>query len=137
MSLETGVTALAQAVGADVKTINTKLNKTSAAGFDNYLANATATGSLALSLATVLYHDLTVTGNLTLTFTNVPVPSGQIFYFVTKITMGGTLRTIAYPTATWLTATGAAPTIAVGKTAELIWSTTNGTTFTVRVGATT
>jgi hypothetical protein len=103
-------------------------------GFDNYLANAAATGTVTLDLSLVRYFDLSITGNLTLAFSNVPVPSGQIFYFVTRLNMGATLRTITYPTVTWLTTSGTAPTFAASKSAEIIWSTTNGTTFTARVG---
>lgn len=138
MSLETGVTALAQAVGADVKAINTKVNKTRATGYDDYFANATATGTVALNLATATYFDVTLTGNTTFAFSNIPIPVGQIFSWVTKVTMGATLRTWTFPTTTWLTTGGTTPTApAVGKTVELIWSTTNGTTLVCRVGAST
>ena len=107
-------------------------------GFENYLANAAATGTVTLSLANTTYFDLTLTGNTTLVFSNIPVPVNQIFSWVTKITMGGTLRTLTYPTTTWLTTGGTAPSApAVGKAMEIIWSTTNGTTLVARVGATT
>jgi hypothetical protein len=116
----------------------TKLGTTRAAGFDDYFVNATATGTVTMNLSTATYFDLTLTGNTTLAFSNVPTPVNQIFSWVVKVTMGGTLRTWTFPTVTWYTAGGVAPTApAVGKTVELIFSTTNGTTIVGRVGPST
>lgn len=138
MSLETGVTALAQAVGADIKTINTKVNKTRAAGYDDLVVNATATGTQTLDLLAATVFDLTLTGNSTIVFSNLPTPTNQIFSWVVRITMGGTLRTLTWPTITWYTTGGVAPTVpAVGKVVEYIFSTQNGTTVIGRVGSAT
>lgn len=119
-------------------TEKTKLGTTRAAGYDDYFVNATATGTVTLNLSTATYFDLTLTGNTTLAFSNVPTPTNQIFSWVVKVTMGGTLRTWTFPTVTWYTTGGVAPTApAVGKTVELIFSTTNGTTIVGRVGPST
>lgn len=129
MSLETGVTALAQAVGADIKTLNTKAATTRAVGYDDLVLNAAATGTVTCNLAVATVFDLTLTGNTTIAFSNVPVPVGQIFSWVVRITMGGTLRTLTMPTVTWLTPTGTYDTPAVGKVVEYIFTTKNGTTI--------
>lgn len=134
MSVETGITALAQAVGADIKTLNTKAATLRATGFDDLVTNATATGTVTCNLATATYFDLTLTGNTTIAFSNIPVPTGQVFSWVVSITMGGTLRTLTMPTVTWLTPTGTYDTPAVGKVIEYIFSTTNGTTIKGRKG---
>lgn len=134
MSVETGITALAQAVGADIKTLNTKAATLRATGFDDLVTNAAATGTVTCNLATATYFDLTLTGNTTIAFSNIPVPTGQVFSWVVSITMGGTLRTLTMPTVTWLTPTGTFDTPAVGKVIEYIFSTTNGTTIKGRKG---
>lgn len=147
-----------RAIGADIKSLNTnkvtvvagkvlssndyttaeknKLAAFQAAGYDNLFVNATSTGTQTLNLANATVFDLTLTGNTTIAFSNIPVPTNQIFSWVVKVTMGGTLRTLTLPTATWYTPGGVPPAApAVGKMMELIYSTTNGTTLQARVGA--
>lgn len=116
----------------------TKLGPTRAAGYDDLFVNATATGTQTLNLATATVFDLTLTGNTTIAFSNVPTPTNQIFSWVVRITMGGTLRTLTWPTTTWFTNGGTTPTApAVGKVVEYIFSTQNGTTIIGRVGSAT
>jgi hypothetical protein len=138
MSVESGVIALAQAVGADIKTINTKVAKTRAAGYDDLVVNATATGSITLDLNAATVFDLTLTGNTSINFSNLPTPTNQIFSWVVKVTMGGTLRTLTWPTTTWYTSGGTEPAApAVGKVVEYIFSTQNGTNIVGRKGSAT
>lgn len=107
-------------------------------GYDKLHTNAAATGTVTCDLAAATYFDLTLTGNTTLAFTNVPTPVNQIFSWTVKVTMGGTLRTWAFPAITWYTPGGVAPTApAVGKTIELVFSTTDGTTIVGRAGPST
>lgn len=137
MTMETAVQALAQAVGADVKTINQKVATTRATGYDDLVVNSAATGTVACNLNLATVFDLTLTGNATITFSNVPTPTGQMFSWVVAVTMGGTLRTLAFTGVTWRTASGTFKTPAVGKVQEYIFSTTNGTTIIGREGAST
>ena len=116
----------------------TKLGTTRAAGYDDLFVNATSTGTQTLNLSTATVFDLTLTGNTVIGFSNVPTPTNQIFSWVVRITMGGTLRTLTWPTITWYTSGGAIPaTPAVGKVVEYIFSTQDGTTIIGRVGAAT
>lgn len=134
MTIETALMALAQAVGADIKIINTKVATTRAVGYDDCVVNAAATGTVTCNLATATVFDLTLTGNTTIAFSNVPTPTNQIFSWVVRVTMGGTLRTLTMPTVTWLTPTGTFDTPAVGKVIEYIFSTQNGTLIHGRKG---
>ncbi|MNC37211.1 hypothetical protein D3C75_857670 [compost metagenome] len=138
MTVESGVIALAQAVGADIKTINTKVAKTRAAGYDDLVVNAAATGSITLDLNTATVFDLTLTGDTSINFSNLPAPTNQVFSWVVKVTMGGTLRTLTWPTTTWYTPGGTEPTApAVGKLIEYIFSTQNGVNIIGRKGSAT
>lgn len=123
------VGALITAFGADIKTLLTKAAATRAVGYDDLVVNATATGTVTCNLAAATVFNLTLTGNTTIAFSNVPVPTAQSFSWVVRVTMGGTLRTLTMPTVTWLTPTGTYETPAVGKVIEYVFSTENGTTI--------
>lgn len=114
-----------------------ELSKVRPAGIDDLYTNATATGTVTCDLAIATVFDLTLSGNTTIAFSNVPVPINQSFTWVVRVKMGGTLRTLAFPTATWFTTSGTFDAPAVGKTIEYVFSTQNGTTFLARQGAST
>lgn len=151
MSLIDTITALAQAIGADIKSLTankvsvvagkglstndyttaekTKLGTTRASGFDDLVTIAAATGTVTLNMSLATSFELTLTGNTTIAFSNMPVPSGQVFSFVVRITQGATLRTVTWPgSVTWLTV-GAVKVAdpAVNKMVEYVFSTKNGT----------
>jgi len=152
MSQETELTALAQAIGADIKSLNTnkvsvvagkglstndyttvektKLGTTLAPGYDNLLVNAASTGTVTLNVSSTTVFNLTLTGNTTIAFSGVPTPTNQSYSWLVRVTMGGTTRTLTWPTVTWYTPGGIPPDPpAIGKVVEYIFSTENGTTI--------
>jgi hypothetical protein len=94
--------------------------------------NAAATGAINLDCSKANNFDLTLTGNLTPSFTNVPADTGVAFSITLKITQDATgSRTITWPAAVkW--PSGVAPTLTTtaAKT-DFIGLTTynNGTTW--------
>lgn len=162
MSLIAGVTALAQAIGADIKALysgkvdkvagkglsandytTTEKNQLAALGgavpgFDNLVVNAAATGTVTLDVSAATVFDITLSANTTIAFSNVPTPTNQCFSWVVRIRQASTLRTLTWPTTSWLTTNGITPaTPAVSKVAEYIFTTNNGTTIMGRKGAST
>lgn len=104
--------------------------------FDDLLVNAAATGTVTLDVGAAQVFDLTLSGNTTLAFSNVPVPVGQSYSWLVRVTQGGTARTLAFPTVTWITPGGTSPGApAASKIIEYIFSTQNGTTILARKGA--
>lgn len=107
-------------------------------GFDNLTVNATATGTVALNLATSSVFDITLTGNTTIAFSNIPVPTNQSFSWVLRVTCGATGYSITWPTITWLTSGATAPSAPLaGKVVEYVFSTQNGTLVLGRKGSAT
>lgn len=162
MSLIAGVTALAQAIGADIKALysgkvdkvggkglstndytTTDKNKLDALGdaqpgFDGLLVSTGVIGTKELDLSLATVFDVSIAANTTFTFTNVPVPTNQSFSWVVRVYQPGIVKTIAWPTVTWLTVGGATPAApAAAKMAEYIFSTNNGTQILGRKGAST
>lgn len=104
--------------------------------FDDLLVNAASTGTVTLDVGAAQVFDLTLSGNTTLAFSNVPVPVGQSYSWLVRVTQGATARTLAFPTVTWLTPNGTSPGApAASKIIEYIFSTQNGTTILARKGA--
>ena len=104
--------------------------------FDDLLVNAAATGTVTLNVGAAQVFDITLTGNTTLAFSNIPVPVGQSYSWLVRVTQGGTARTLAFPTVTWLTSGGTSPGApAANKVIEYIFSTQNGTLVLARKGA--
>lgn len=58
--------------------------------------NATATGTVSLSIANGNVFDVTLTGNTTFTFDN-PATTGQACSFTLVLRQGGTTRTVTWP----------------------------------------
>lgn len=154
------LTSVIQSIGADIKALTSgkvstvegkslstndyttveknKLASTVAAGYDNLVVNSAGTGTVVINLALATVFDITLTGNTTFSFTNVPVPTGQSFSWVVRVTQGATARTITWPTITWLTSTGAKPDDPLAnKLREYVFSTQNGTLIYGRGGAAT
>lgn len=107
-------------------------------GFDNLSVNAAATGTVTLNLANASVFDITLTGNTTIAFSNIPVPTNQSFSWVLRVTCGATGYSITWPTVTWLTTGGTAPPAPLaGKVVEYVFSTQNGTLVLGRKGSAT
>lgn len=106
---------------------------------DKTVTNAAASGTVTLDLSVASVFDLTLTGNVTLAFSNVPALSGETYAFLVIARQGATAYTLTLPgSVTPVTTGGAAvPTPGVGKRADYIFSTVNGTAFDVRAGAAT
>lgn len=106
---------------------------------DKTLTNTAATGTVTLDLSLYNVFDLTLTGNTTLVFSNVPALSGETYAFLVIIRQGTTAFTLTLPgSVTPVTSGGAAvPTPGASKRADFIFSTVNGTAFDVRAGAAT
>lgn len=104
-------------------------------GFDALYVNNAATGTVTCNLATATVFDITLTGNTTIAFSNIPVPVNQSFSWTVRVKQDATPRTLTFPTATWLAATGTYTTPAAGKITEYVFSTQNGTTILARQGA--
>lgn len=106
---------------------------------DKTVVNATATGTVTLDCSLASVFDLTMTGNTTLAFSNVPTLSGENFAVLVKVRQGGTAYTLTQPSGvTPITAGGANPaTPGASKRADYIYSTTNGTAWDWYAGAST
>lgn len=104
--------------------------------FDKVKTIATATGTQTLDVQEADEFDLTLTGNTTIAFTNLPVLVNQSRSWVVRVRQGGTLRTLTWPTVTWYTEGGVEPADpAIGKLIEYIFSTQDGVTVVGRKGS--
>ena len=157
MSLLGKVTAVIQAVGADIKALyygkvdvvpgkglsandyttaeKTKLTAVLTPGFDRLVVIAAAAGTVTLDLSLSNNFELTLTGNTTIALSNIPtIPAGQMYWLSIRVISGGTKYTLSWATTplvlTWLNlTTGAAGDSALaGKVVEFLLSTSNGTT---------
>lgn len=109
----------------------------SAQFIDKTVTNAAATGTVTLDLSQAGVFNLTLAGATTLAISNAPALSGETFAFVVRATQPATAYSLAwFAGITWLTPNGAAPAApAAGKSAEYVFSTTDGTNFIGRTGA--
>lgn len=103
---------------------------------DKISTNAAATGAVALNLTDTYVHDLTLTGNTTLSLTNLPALSNQQCTFIVRVTQGATPYSITwFGGITWLTASGiAAAAPGANKTIEYVFTTKDGVAFLGRKG---
>lgn len=127
--------SLVVAPGEDAAEWSDKLR---AANFiDKTVTNAAATGTVTLDLSQADVFNLTLAGATTLAISNAPALSGETFAFVVRATQPATAYSLAwFAGITWLTPNGAAPAApAVGKSAEYVFSTTDGANFIGRTGA--
>lgn len=102
---------------------------------DKTVTNAAASGTVTLNLSAADVFDLTLTGNTALAVNNAPDLSGETFTIVVRVRQGATAYSLAwFAGITWLaTSTPATPT--ANKIAEYILSTTDGTNWLGRKGA--
>ena len=132
MSLVTLVTALAEAIGADIKNLILTKNR------DRVYTNATATGTITLDLSLYDIFDLTLAGNVTLVFSNAPTLTDEGITPIIRITCGATGYTTTWMSgiSLWLNSDGVAPAGPVaGKTGEFVFTTQNGTSYIARKGS--
>lgn len=107
-------------------------------GYDDLVVNAATTGTVTLDVQAATVFDLTLTGNTTIAFTNLPTLTNQAYSWLVRVRQGGTLRTLTWPTVTWYTEGGVEPADpAVGKLIEYVFSTQDGVTVVGRKGAAT
>lgn len=126
MSLITKLTSLAKAIAADIKAMI----------FDDLVVNGAAAGTLSLNVGAAQVFNLTLSGNTTINFTNVPVPVGQSYSWLVRVTQGSTARTLNINGVNWLTSGATYPGApAANKIIEYIFSTENGTKILGRKGA--
>jgi hypothetical protein len=106
---------------------------------DKTQTNAAATGTVTLDLSLYNLFDLTLTGNTTLAFSNVPPLSGETFSVLVRVRQGTTAYTLTQPTGTTsITSGGTTPaTPAASKLAEYIYSTANGAAWNLYAGPST
>lgn len=91
---------------------------------ETLVTNAAATGAVTVNIANGNVINLTLTGAVTLTFSN-PAPSGQACSFTLKINMPASLYAITWPASVkWDGDT--APTFNVSKTAYITFATVDG-----------
>ena len=100
-------------------------------------ANATGTYTLGLNNSTVF--DLTLTGNATLAFSNVPSLSGELLTVVVTIRQGATARTLTLPSNVTFITSGGLPILTppANRLQDYIFTTKNGANWEVRSGAST
>lgn len=99
---------------------------------------ASVSGTQTLSLSTDGTFDFTLSANTTFSITNVPTLVGQqTIYIVVRLRQGATAYTPTWFTGiTWLTSDGLAPAApAANKIAEYIFTSTDGTSWLGRKGA--
>lgn len=104
------------------------------------MVTASVTGSYALDLSKATVFDLTLTGNSTLTISNMPTLSGETLTIIVRINQAAAPKTITWFSGiTWLTPGAIVPVDPVAsQIVEYILSTTGtGTTWVGRVGAST
>lgn len=109
----------------------------------NYLDKAqvitAATGTVTLDCSLYSVFDLTLSGNTTLAFSNVPVLSGENFAVAVKVRQGTTAYTLTQPSGvTPITSGSVNPqTPGASKRADYVYSTTTGTAWDWYAGAAT
>lgn len=161
MSLLARVTSAFQAVGADIKALysgkvsvvagkalstndyttveKTKLAALRMPGFETQVTIAAATGSVNLDLSLGTIYALTLTGNTTITLSNVPAPSpNQAFQFTVRLISGSVKYTITWPSGfTWLNigSSSYGDTAAPNKMVEYVISTVDAVNAIARKGA--
>jgi hypothetical protein len=99
----------------------------------------TVGASRVMNLSQATVYDLTLTVNATLTFSTVPVLSGELLTVLVTIRQGATARTLTLPpNVTFITSGGVAiPTPAANKVQDYIFTTKDGVNWEVRAGAST
>lgn len=104
---------------------------------DKTATNAAATGTVTLDMSAADIFDLTLSGNTTLATSNLPTLSGETFAILVRVSQGVTAYALTwFGSITWLTTGGSAPAApSASKTIEYVLTTTDGTNWLGRKGA--
>lgn len=121
---------------SDDETLATFRDELSLAKFiDRAVVNTAAIGAVTLDMAQASVFVLTLSGNATLSVSNLPALAGEVVSIVVRITQPAIVRTLTwFAGITWLNANGAPAAPAAGKTIEYIL-TYDGTGWIGRRGA--
>ena len=94
-------------------------------------------GATTLNFTNGQFFTLTTSGAVTLSVSNIPTLANESLVFVVSVTQGATPYAITwFGGITWVTTGSVAPSApGANKTTEYIFTTTNGTSFLGRVGA--
>lgn len=103
---------------------------------DKYISSSSS-GAVSLNLSQKGVFDITTSGAVSVSFDTPPSLTNEILTFVVRVSQGATAYSISWPgSITWLTSTGTAPAApAANKTIEYVFTTTNGTLYVGRKGA--
>jgi hypothetical protein len=126
-------TKAAKGANADITSIR------AAQYVDKKYVNAAATGAVSLDVSQFGEFDMTLTGNSTFSFTNVPsLAAGESLTVVVRLTSTGTAYTATWMTATWhnTTAGAPAPAPAITKTQEYVFTISSAGVIARKGGAT-
>lgn len=131
MSLENRLADLVTGIASDIKALFKALP------FDNLTVVSAASGTVTLNVGAAQVFNVTLAANSVLAFSNVPVPSGQSYSWLVRVSQGATARTMSFSgVSSWLTPGGTDPGApAASKVIEYIFSTENGTTIIGRKGS--
>jgi len=140
INLTTGTVAAAR-LGSGTAANNTVLLGNSTWGLklsERTIVNGAATGDVALDLTNGVFN-LTLSGNVTLSLSNIPTLTSETLAILIKITQGSTAYLMTWFSGiTWLTPGATAPTLpTANNSTEYLLTTVNGTTWTGRKGAAT
>ena len=103
------------------------------------LVTATTNGAYVIGLDRSTVFDLTLLGNTTLAFTNVPALSDELLTVVVTVRQGATARTLTLPPNVTFITSGGLPILTppANRLQDYIFTTKNGTAWEVRSGAST
>lgn len=131
-----GSTSVATLAGTE-----TLINKKIGAVYilDKTVSVPAATGTVTLDLAVSSVFNLTLTGDCTLSLTNVPVVNGETLSIVVAVSQGATAYSLTWFNGlTWRTLGGAAPPApGANKTTEYVITSTSSGSYIGRKGAAT
>lgn len=103
---------------------------------EGYRNNTTASGAININLALGGVFEYTLAGDVTFSVSGAPTLSNEVMSFVVKVNQGPTPRVVTwFNNLLWLSADGAPSSPSANKSAEYIFTTTDGVNFIGRKGA--
>lgn len=103
---------------------------------EGYRNNATASGAININLALGGVFEYTLAGDVTFSISGAPTLSNEVMSFVVKVNQGATPRAVTwFNNLLWLSVDGAPSSPSANKSAEYIFTTTDGVNFIGRKGA--
>lgn len=103
---------------------------------EGYRNNAAASGAVNINLALGGVFEYTLAGDVTFSVSGAPKLSNEMMSFVVKVNQGATPRAVTwFNNLLWLSADGAPSSPSANKSAEYIFTTTDGVNFIGRKGA--